>query len=140
MTGIEEEVILLKAVKEHIDSMVNFELFKILGSDPDCQISFKSMTHQKFFNIVLVDFLSRTDRRAPIKQTSYLGALKSISNAPSFDVGHSVSLLAESTRGFADWLEQEVEVKTWFPSINKETVLKISRLSFLKMCGCNGSA
>lgn len=135
MTAIEEEVILLKAVKELIDSMVNFELFEILGSDPDCQISFRSMTHQKFFNIVLVDFLSRTDKRAPIRQTSYLGALKCISNEPNFDVSHSVSLLVESTRRFADWLEQEVEVKTWLPSINEEILLKISRLSFLKMCG-----
>ena len=135
MTGIEEEVILLKAVKELIDSMVNFEILDVLGSDPECNILFRTMTHQRFFNIVLVDFLSRTDKKAEVRQTSYLGALKSICNAPNFDVGQSIILLAESTRAFAAWLEQEVEVKTWFPSINMETTLKITRISFLKMCG-----
>jgi len=135
MTGIEEEVILLKAIKELIDSMVNFEILDIVGSDPDCNILFRTMTHQRFFNIVLVDFLSRTDRRASVGQTSYLGALKSICNAPSFDVGYSVRLLEESTHTFTEWLEQEVQIDTWFPSINTETVLKITRISFLKMCG-----
>jgi hypothetical protein len=68
MTGIEEEVILLKAVKELIDSMVNFEVLDVVGSDPDCNILFRTMTHQRFFNIVLVDFLSRTDKRASVRQ------------------------------------------------------------------------
>jgi hypothetical protein len=135
MTKIEEEVVLLRAVKELIDSMVNFEVLDVLGSDPNCNILFKTMTHQRFFNIVLVDFLSRTDKRASVSQTSYLGALKSICSDPSFDVHNSVMLLAESTRAFADWLEQEVEVATWFPSIDTETTLKITRISFLKMCG-----
>jgi hypothetical protein len=135
MTRTEEEVILLKAVTELIDSMVNHELLEILGSDPDCQVMFKTMTHHKYFNIVLVDFLSRTDRRASVRQTSYLGALRSISDTPSFDVSRSVTLLAESTRSFTDWLQKEVEVETWFPSINKETVLRIPRIAFLKMCG-----
>jgi hypothetical protein len=135
MTAIEEEVVLLKAVMELIDSMVNFEILEILGSDPDCNIVFRTRTHQRFFNIVLVDFLSRTDKRASVSQTSYLGALKSICNAPSFDVGHSVMLLAESRLAFTEWLEQEVEIDTCFPSINTETMLKITRFSFLKMCG-----
>ena len=135
MTRIEEEVILLKAVKELIDSMVNFEVLAIQGFDPDCTIVFKTMTHQKFFNIVLVDFLSRTDKRASVSQTSFLGALKSICTTPRFDVRHSVALLVESTHAFADWIEQEVEVETWFPSINTKAALKITRVCFLKMCG-----
>ncbi|HEX5268845.1 MAG TPA: hypothetical protein VFW33_00095, partial [Gemmataceae bacterium] len=88
-----------------------------------------------FFNIVLVDFLSRTDRRASVSQTSYIGALKSICSSPSFDVGQSVLPLAQSTSTFSAWLDQEVEVETWFPSIDTRTTLKITRVSFLKMCG-----
>jgi len=61
MTEIEEEVILLKAITELIDSEVNFEMLDILGTDPDCQVQFRTMTHHVFFNIVLVDLLSRTD-------------------------------------------------------------------------------
>lgn len=132
---IEEEVILLKAIKELIDSMVNFELLDLYGSDPDSSISFKSTTHQRFFNIILVDFLSQTDKKAFIKQTSYLGALRKISKNPNFDIKGSVTLLSEATHEFVDWLEQKVEIQTWLASIDTKTTLKISRVAFLKRCG-----
>lgn len=54
LNGIEEEVILLKAVKEFIDSMVNFEMLQIYGSDPDSNILFNTSTHQKLFNVILL--------------------------------------------------------------------------------------
>jgi hypothetical protein len=136
LSDIEEEVILLKAVKELIDSMVNFEVLDLYGNDPDSNILFKSITHQRFFNIILVDFLSRTDKKAFIEQTSYLGALKKISKNPNFDVNGSVTLLSKATHEFVDWLvEQKVEVQTWLPSIDTETTLRLSRITFLKMCG-----
>ena len=134
-SDIEEEVILLKAVQELIDSMVNFEVLDLYGSDPDSNISFRSITHQRFFNIILVDFLSRTDKKALVKQRSYLGALREISRNPNFDVDGSATSLGEATCEFADWLEQQVEVQTWLPSIDTETKLKLSRIAFLKMCG-----
>jgi hypothetical protein len=136
LTDIEEEIILLKAVWELIDSMVNFEMLKVYGNDPDSNILFETMTHQRFFNIVLVDFLSFTDKRAFINQTSYLGALKKISKNPNFDVNGSVVSLSETTHEFSDWLEQEIEVhEIWMPSIDTETTLRLTRVSFLKMCG-----
>lgn len=135
LIDIEEEVILLKAIEELIDSMVNFEVLELKGSDPDSNILFRSMTHQRFFNIILVDFLSRTDKRAFVKQTSYLGALKLISKTPNFDIDGSVTPLSEATRALVNWLEQKVEVEAWLPSIDAETTLKLSRTSFLKMCG-----
>ena len=131
----EEEVVLLKAVQETIDSMVNFEMLSILGSDPDTEIRFESITHQRFFNIILVDFLSRTDKSAPTRQTTYLGALRQISAQPSFDVDDSVRALRVATHEFVGWLQQEVEVDAWLPSIDKRTLLRISRIDFLKMCG-----
>jgi hypothetical protein len=135
LTEIEEEVILLKAIKELIDSMVNFKVLDLLGSDPDSQIFFKSTTHQRFFNIILVDFLSRTDKKAVVQQTSFLGAMKSICNYPCFDSDNSISELRNTTNEFGDWLDQEVEVEAWLPSINTKTTLKLSRICFLKMCG-----
>ena len=96
---------------------------------------FSSITHQSFFNIILVDFLSKTDKKAPIKQTSYLGGLKSISKNPSFDINNSIESLKLATQEFVHWLEQKVEVAVWLPSIEANTTLKISRISFLKMCG-----
>lgn len=136
LTDIEEEIILLKAVWELIDSMVNFEMLDVYGHDPDSNILFKTMTHQRFFNIVLVDFLSLTDKKAFVKRTSYLGALRRISESPNFDINGSVTLLSEVTHKFCNWLEQEIEVhKIWMPSIGTETTLKLTRLTFLKMCG-----
>ncbi len=135
LSDIEEEVILLRAVIELINSMVNFEVLNLYGPDPDSEIRFRSMTHQMFFNIILVDFLSYTDKRAFIKQTSYLSALKKISKSPNFDVDGSVNSLSEATHEFIDWLEREVEVQTWLPSIDTETTLRLSRIDFLKMCG-----
>ena len=132
---IEQEVIILKAVKELIDSMVNFQLMSLLGNDPDSNILFESSTHQKFFNIILVDFLSCTDPMGPVKQTSYLGGLREIVNNPSFDENNSVHNLKIATQEFKDWLEQEVEVNVWLPSIDKATKLNISRFDFLKMTG-----
>jgi len=115
--------------------MVNFELMSLQGKDPDSSISFKSMTHRMFFNIILVDFLSCTDPKGPIKQTSYLGGLRKISESPCFDENNSIQHLKTATQEFKNWLEQEVEVDIWLPSIDKDTKVKITRFNFLKMTG-----
>jgi len=136
LTDIEEEIILLKAVWQLIDSMVNFEVLEMYGTDPDSNILFHTRTHQKYFNILLVDLLSRTDRRAFMDQTTYLGALKKISQNPNFDVDDSVACLRIATNEFGNWLNQEIEVQNiWLPSIDTETTLNLTRMSFLKMCG-----
>lgn len=134
-SGIEQEVIILKAAKELIDSMVNFELMSLLGNDPNSKILFESYTHLKFFNIILVDFLSCTTEECPIKKTSYLGGLREIVENPCFDENNSVNNLKVATEEFKGWLEQEVEVDIWLPSIDKDTKLNISRFDFLKMTG-----
>jgi len=112
LSDIEEEAVLLKAIKELIDSMVNFEMLSLNGNDPDSQILFRSNTHQRFFNIALVDFLSCTDKdkMSPIKQTSYVGALKEIADSPCFNVKNSVEPLRKATRQFTEWLEQKIKV------------------------------
>lgn len=135
LNRIEEEVILLSAIKGMIDSMVNFEILSLNGTDPDSSIMFASSTHQSFFNIVLVDFLSMTDSRAPVRRTTYLGALTSISENPCFNICNSIEPLRLATQDFVDWLRQKVEVDIWLPSIDTQTPLKIERLDFLKMCG-----
>lgn len=131
----EEEVILLSAINGMINSMVNFEILSLNGMDPDSSVMFATSTHQRFFNIVLVDFLSQTDNRAPIRQTTYLGALRSISETPSFNVSNSIEPLRSATQEFINWLKQEVEVDVWLPLVDKQTPLKIERLDFLKMSG-----
>jgi hypothetical protein len=135
LNDLEEEAVFLKAITEMVDSMVNCGMLTLHGRDPDVSVLFKTSMHQRFFNILLVDCLSRTDKKAPVKQSSYLGALRAISAHPRFDVCNSVAALRDATYAFVQWLEQEVSVDVWLPSINTQTSLQISRLTFLKMCG-----
>ena len=132
----EREVIFLKAVKELIDEMVNFEIGKVIGSDPHSQFQFRSMTHRKFFNIILVDFLSRSDKKVIGEQSSYLSALKSIYNSPKFNQNNSIDNLSKYVEEFGNWLEQEIVVKkVWLPSIDLEIDLSVKRVEFIKICG-----
>lgn len=136
LNNIEQEVIFLKAIKELIDEMVNWELVNLVGEDPHSNISFNSMTHRRFFNILLVDFLSCSDKGVLGVQLSYLSALKEIGNWPSFNTDHSVSNLTQASNEFADWLEKEVTVeRVWLPAIDLEIDLSIKRIEFVKICG-----
>jgi hypothetical protein len=135
MNKVEEEVILLKAVWDLIDSIVNFDVFELQGIDPDAQIMFHRSSDQKYFNIVLTDLLSRTDKKAPIRQTSYLAGLRAICADPTFDVNGSVRSLQAAVDAFTRWLEQAIEVEIWMPSLDKQVKLGLTRIGFLKMCG-----
>jgi len=97
---LEAEAVLLCAVFDLVNSMVNYEMLRISGSDPNCEVVFTSHAHRRLFNIILVDFLSPTDRKGPIRQRSYLDALISIMSNPHFDVNGSVQLLRSATRRF----------------------------------------
>lgn len=134
-TNTEKEVIFLKAIKELIDSMVNYEVLSLLGEDPHSEIRFQSMTHQKYFNIILVDFLSCSDKKVLGEQQSYLSAIRTICKSPNFDKDNSITNLTISAQEFTDWLEQEAQVKIWLPSINLDTTLSIKRVEFIKICG-----
>jgi hypothetical protein len=134
-TDTEKEVIFLKAIKELIDSMVNYEVLNLLGEDPHSEVYFKSMTHQKYFNIILLDFLSCSDKKVLGKQQSYLGAIRDICQSPNFNKNNSIKNLTISTQEFVDWLEQEAQVEIWLPSIDTQTTLSIKRIEFIKICG-----
>lgn len=132
---IEKEVIILKAVTELIDSMVNFEVFSLYGNDPHTSIGFQTMTHQKYFNIILLDFLSCFDEKVLGKKQSYLEAIRTICQFPNFNKNNSIKNLKISTEDFIIWLEKEVQVETELPSIDSKSSLLIKRIEFIKMCG-----
>ncbi len=135
LSDVETEVVILKAVDEIIDSLVNFEMLSLIGSDPESMIQFKSITHQRFFSTVLVDFLSRTDRKGPVKADSYLGALRNIGQNPSLGAVEYAASLREATDRFVAWLECVVSISVWLPSIAIQGPLQLPRATFLKMCG-----
>jgi hypothetical protein len=135
LTLVEEEVVFLKATLDAIDSMVNLSVMALHGDDPNCSIMFATRIHQQYFNIGLVDFLSRTDKRGPVTPTSYLGALGRICVHPHFARGGSEHNLLASTQEFVKWLDTEITVNVWFPTIDFNAPLSVSRLEYIKMTG-----
>jgi len=134
-TPTEKEVIILKAVIELIDSMVNYEVFNLYGHDPHTSIGFRTMTHQKYFNIILLDFLSCSDEKVLGEKQPYLEAIKTICQFPNFNKNNSIKNLKISSEDFIIWLEKEVQVKTELPSIDSKSSLLIKRIEFIKICG-----
>ncbi len=132
---LEKEIIFLKAIQELIDEMVNYEILDVVGTDPHSEIRFYSSTHQRFFNIILVDLLSLSDKNVMGEKISYLGALRRICANPNFNVSGSIDSLAGSCQEFTEWLEQDAEVEVYLPTTEIETNLSIKRVEFLKMCG-----
>lgn len=132
---IENEVIILRAVKDHINELVNYSLMEIQGVDPESLIMFNDMNQRRLFFILLVDFLSKTDSRGPIKQTTFLGGLANICNNPQFSINDSEQSLRNAVVDFRNWLREEKEIEIWMPSIGQELKIAVSRVNYLKMSG-----
>lgn len=134
-TEIEREVIYLKAINESIDSIVNYEIFELSKGDNGAQAIFKTSVHRRFFNIILVDFLSKPVKEFLGKRYSCLDALSEVCEKPNFNQHNSIKSLNCAVRAFKKWLEHEINVKIWLASINLEAKLKVQRQEFIKICG-----
>lgn len=62
---LEQEVIILEAVWGMIDDMVNREMFVLGERASDTNLLPSTGTHQRLFNVLLVDFLSRPNWVTP---------------------------------------------------------------------------
>jgi hypothetical protein len=128
----------LKAVLDMINNMVNHETMIFFFRDPDSSIMFNTMTHMAFFNIILVDLLSKPsdffngDR-------NYIERIQDICENPLMGklVGkQDICFLRDAVLAFLTWLSQTVVVeRRWFPSIDLEIDLSIMRQAFIVMCG-----
>jgi hypothetical protein len=128
----EREVFVLKAFVECIDSIVNQEVLTLSVSTASC----RSATHQKFFNAVLADLIGSKPASFFGMGPSYLIALESVCDAPSFDERGSVTALREATKIFSAWLDEEPCIDgVWLPTINLELSLRIKRREAIEVCG-----
>lgn len=134
-TAIEQEIIFLKASNESIGSMVNHDVLELSGGDNGAQAIFKTSIHQRYFNIILVDFLSKSAEEVTGEKISSLDALVKICEVPNFNQHNSVKSLRRAVTVFKKWLEHEIKVKVWFRSINLKTDLKVQRQEIIKICG-----
>ncbi len=131
----EEEVIFLRVITDLIDSMVNFEVFQVVGTSPKANILFHTSTHQKLFNILLVDLLSKSDTQLVGRRVEYLVALEEICDQPNFDLAGSIANLRSAIIAANDWLSFKPTVDVWLPSANSEVKITLPRSNFISICG-----
>jgi hypothetical protein len=134
-TKQELEVIFLKAIIDSLDSMLNSELLELRGISPDCEVYFHQKTHQKYFYILLLDFIhSKTDGSFFGEKVTCLELIQKIQDNATFNINNSVSELKEALNIFNSWLNEEVIVNVYLPTINKECDLKLKRNEFIYVC------
>ena len=133
VSDIEKEIFALRAINEMINDMVNHSIMTVYDGS---NMAFKSHTHQLYFSVLLVDFLS--EPKSPLFgiDQKYLITLKKISENPSFNIGNSIDHLSQAVQGFSNWLEAGTVIeKMWFPSIDLEINLKLKRIQCAEICG-----
>ena len=144
-TKTEQEVIVLKAAWEMIHEMVNFEIFEKLNRVKNTNLMFKTATHQRVFNVLLVDFLSQPrnwpfdlpspPHNAAKSERCILFLLKRICDEPQLNRDGG-DLLRTPLDAFQQWLETECVVeKVYLPSIEVESDIRVRRMAFIKICG-----
>lgn len=143
-TKTEQEVIVLKAIWELIADMVNYEMFAKLAQTAEAELHFKSSTHQRLFNVLLVDFLSPPGKPfglslpssgVPESERNLLFHLKRSCADPKLNPDGG-DLLRKPLDAFLSWLETECKVTgVWLPSISLNIDITVKRVSFLKICG-----
>ena len=126
---------MLCSVYDHIDNLVNFSLLDIYSNDPHSAVRFKDNNNEKLFFILLVDFLSETDSRGPIKSTTFLTGLSEICNQPQFSVNNSASELQTTVQNFRSWLNYKIDTEIWMPGTEETINIPISRIDAIKMSG-----
>lgn len=135
LTPVETEAIILQAATESLDELVSHELFDLSGADPETQVVFKDSVHQRLFNILLVDVTSALNAAVVGKSGTMLEALGGICTNPLLGTRSDAAPLREAVDSLERWLTQEVTVPVWFPTIDTEGALRLSRLEFIYICG-----
>jgi hypothetical protein len=141
----EQEVIVLKAVWDLIDDMVNYTMFSKFAPTSDTELRFETSTHKRLFNIILADFLSKPNsqafnlptppQRLPKSDQTYLFYLRRVCDSPTIGPtrGDCIRIPLDA---FVQWLEADCSVeKVWLPSISLETDITVKRIQFIKICG-----
>ena len=135
LNEIEKEIVVLNAVWGLINSLVNSEMLTIGNTDPT-NVRFKSTTHAQMFNVLLVDLLSKIDRKGFGTDQTYLGAIGEIVEYPRLGEHESVQLLWQSVTAFREWLEKPFTIEQmWLPSIWSGYDIDLKRIDMIKISG-----
>mgnify|MGYP000695836892 CR=1 FL=1 len=148
--ALEQECIILNAVWEMIDDMVNFAIFCDLGEKTaDTNLRPQTPDALRLFNILVTDFLSplqhnhkkilpfdlpRPPENPTPSDTTFLFYLKNICAKPNFANGQRS--FETPVIAFSKWIGEKSFVEdVWFPSCQLKTNLTIERKKWIKFCG-----
>lgn len=134
-SDIEREIIVLQAMIESINSMVNCEMLRFSQGSVEIQVTFTSLAQRSLFNVLLADLLEQVDPDLLGKQGSLLDLLHLVTQKPSFTSGDLAENLVATESALRSWLDTDIQVDTWFPSIDKNLKLKLQRKQFISICG-----
>ncbi len=134
-TKIEREAVVLRLTIEVINSMVNHEMLNFGGEPEITQATFKSPTRRSLFCVLLADMLEQVDRDLVGIRGSLLDALGTVSSDPQLPGDEAREVLAASVANLTAWLDTEITVKAWFPSLDEEVPLSLRRRDFVAICG-----
>ena len=132
-TRIEQEVVRLWVACGSLDSMVNHSLLKLVGEDGAREVQFKTSTHQRLFNILLLDFLEKVDEDLTGQQGTCLELLDGVCGTALFNQEGSVEFLTRPFRALRTWLDTEISVDPHLPEMH--VAIKIRRSESLCICG-----
>ncbi len=135
LTSAEKEVIILKSILDMTKKMVNHTIFDFLGNPPT-EVMFKSLPEQAYFSSIFVDFLSYPSAffskpSTGLIEYDFLYMLKEICENPI--LGEQTSLLKKNTIKFIEWLNEEVEINSYFLENSKKIL--ISRRKYFRIIG-----
>lgn len=146
---IEREAIVLAAVLDMIDAMVNRAIFGEPVTHRPTNLLFATSTHRRMFAILLGDFLSLPQARgknpppfglnvpSPAETGSaktYLRYLRAIAEAPQ--LASDPSALKTAVEAFAIWLDGSLTYpKVWLSDLDIEFDMTVERIWMLKTVG-----
>jgi hypothetical protein len=135
LNSIEREVVVLAVAIEAINDIVNHEMLRLPNGGPDAEARFKSLASAALFAVRLADMLEKVDSALLGIDGSLLAAVQAVSAQPLLAPASAAVSFGKAARELSDWLETEVEIEVWFPSLDKNPRLKLRRREFVSICG-----
>ena len=131
----EREAIALQIAIEAINSLVNREIFRFSSFPDSTKASFSSLSQGALFSVLLADILEPVDARLLGQSVSLLDILSGVASSPCLGSKSRARKLQSALRRLRRWLDKEVRVLVWLPSIDTNIRLRIRRSDYISICG-----
>lgn len=109
-TDMEFEVISLDVALTTINSMANWLVLELYGHDDAKELKFPTETHQKYFYVILLDFISEVNGLFTGADITCMDLLGRITARPQLEIDNSAKSLQAAHSAFKAWLATDVTV------------------------------